>query len=371
MGRGRPGTGVEALATSIRVSFTWNGKRCRENLDIKPTASNMKHAARLVRDVKEQIRNGTFDYAKAFPASKRADSGTFGEFADKWLELQPLEYSTKMVYRNYLNVWRAVFDGRQLNTITTDEIMQVLIDRKAEGLSPKTINNSIDPLRGIFATAMNAGTITFNPVAFVKRLKMQKTVPDPFSKEEMDRILAWMDRYAPDDVRAWYTVAFTTGLRPSEQCVLRRDDLKDGQLKIERAHVRGRMKATKTYSVRFVDLSPRAAQELTRLTGEYVFSRPDGSFHTEPTLRAMHIKYWTTCLAELGVRYRSPYHTRHTYATVNLMAGVNPAYIARQLGHSSMALLLSTYSRWIDGADGGAERAKVAAAFAHGLPTAA
>ena len=36
----------------------------------------------------------------------------------------------------------------------------------------------------------------------------------------------------------------------------------------------------------------------------------------------------------LGIRYRPPYNTRHTYATMMLMAGMTPAFCAKQLGHS-------------------------------------
>jgi len=35
-----------------------------------------------------------------------------------------------------------------------------------------------------------------------------------------------------------------------------------------------------------------------------------------------------------GIRYRPAYNTRHTYATVCLMNGLNPVYVASQLGHS-------------------------------------
>lgn len=38
---------------------------------------------------------------------------------------------------------------------------------------------------------------------------------------------------------------------------------------------------------------------------------------------------------------------RHTYATMCLMAGMNPAFIANQLGHS-VQMLLSTYARWLN-----------------------
>ena len=90
---------------------------------------------------------------------------------------------------------------------------------------------------------------------------------------------------------------------------------------------------------------------------------------TEIRLWTMHYKYWVPCLEQLGIRYRSPYHTRHTYATVNMMAGVRPAYISRQLGHTTTQLLATTYSRWLDGEDGGAEQRKMEAAFSQSFPT--
>ncbi|KGU86869.1 hypothetical protein N005_01840 [Pseudomonas mediterranea CFBP 5447] len=51
------------------------------------------------------------------------------------------------------------------------------------------------------------------------------------------------------------------------------------------------------------------------------------------------------------------YNCRHTYATMWLMAGMNPAFIATQLG-LSVQMLLSTYARWINpSADWGRTRA--------------
>ena len=56
---------------------------------------------------------------------------------------------------------------------------------------------------------------------------------------------------------------------------------------------------------------------------------------------------WRPILKGLGIRYRPPYNCRHTYATICLMSGLNPAFIAQQLGHS-VQMLLSTYARWIN-----------------------
>ena len=59
-----------------------------------------------------------------------------------------------------------------------------------------------------------------------------------------------------------------------------------------------------------------------------------------------------------GLRQRDARQTRHTYATMMLMAGVAPAYAAKQMGHS-IEMFLRTYAKWIDGADKGAEQRKL------------
>ncbi|PMW97579.1 hypothetical protein C1X59_22405 [Pseudomonas sp. FW215-R2] len=58
-------------------------------------------------------------------------------------------------------------------------------------------------------------------------------------------------------------------------------------------------------------------------------------------------KRWGPALERLKVRYRPPYNCRHTYATICVMSGMNPAFIAQQLGHS-VQMLLSTYARWLN-----------------------
>lgn len=57
---------------------------------------------------------------------------------------------------------------------------------------------------------------------------------------------------------------------------------------------------------------------------------------------------WTEMLKRLEIRYRRPYNMRHTYATAMWMAGMTPAFCAKQLGHS-VEVFLRTYSKWLDG----------------------
>jgi integrase len=58
-------------------------------------------------------------------------------------------------------------------------------------------------------------------------------------------------------------------------------------------------------------------------------------------------RMWTPALRRAKVRYRKPYQTRHTYASMMLMAGENPLWVAKQMGHTDAALTLKRYGRWI------------------------
>jgi integrase len=52
-------------------------------------------------------------------------------------------------------------------------------------------------------------------------------------------------------------------------------------------------------------------------------------------------------LRRAGLRLRSAYQTRHTFASNSLAAGENPAWISGMLGHRSAELLFDVYARWI------------------------
>jgi len=50
-----------------------------------------------------------------------------------------------------------------------------------------------------------------------------------------------------------------------------------------------------------------------------------------------------------GLKVRNPHDLRHTYATIMLMAHQSPAYVQRQLGHSSYSITVDRYCHWISG----------------------
>lgn len=49
---------------------------------------------------------------------------------------------------------------------------------------------------------------------------------------------------------------------------------------------------------------------------------------------------------------------RHTYATIGLMSGAKPAFLAAQLGHS-LRVFFDVYAKWIGSRDDNLEMAKL------------
>jgi integrase len=141
-------------------------------------------------------------------------------------------------------------------------------------------------------------------------------------------------------------------------------------VRVDKGWVDGALKrSTKTNHVRDVHLNDRALAALERaklhsfMRGEQIFLNPvtHQPHGWDSTLRD---GYWNPCLKRLGIRRRVPYNTRHTFATVLLMAGVNPAYIAKQLGHANAKMLFERYAQWIEDAADDRERDKAMREFA-------
>ncbi|MFC3179130.1 hypothetical protein ACFOEC_18455 [Undibacterium amnicola] len=56
-------------------------------------------------------------------------------------------------------------------------------------------------------------------------------------------------------------------------------------------------------------------------------------------------------LKRTKVRYRNPYQTRHTYASMMLSAGEHPMWVAKQMGHRDWTMIARIYGKWMPDAD--------------------
>jgi len=110
--------------------------------------------------------------------------------------------------------------------------------------------------------------------------------------------------------------------------------------------------STKTSVARTVKLNSRATSALKsmrRITGfkdGFVFMLPNGNpIGGNKRMYAI----WKASLKRLGIRHRDIYNMRHSFASWGLTNGLNPAYLAGQMGHS-VEEFFRTYAKWVAGA---------------------
>lgn len=340
----------------------------------EPTPANWARASKLRAEVKRAIRAGTFEYAIFFPNSRhaRTRSKMFTDVAQDWLDAQELANSTADNYERILNThWVPAFADKPITEITPGALKKAIKGRAFK--TPKTRNNAVSVLRMVFEYAKGERYIAESPAADLGHVKSQRKPPDPFTVAEMRAILDWFSKNAKPQTYHYFRFAFFSGLRSSELIALQWDrvDLNAGTVRVDEAFVLGKRKGTKTSEMRDVELTPEAIETLraqkahTFLAFTHVFTNPNTGQpyynHQAPWL-AMR-----ACLKALGIRHRPAYNTRHTYATMLLMAGVNPYLVSKQLGHASLKMTLEVYANWIKESDQGREMAKLSAFLGQNL----
>lgn len=388
MGRKATAGHVEVRENSLRISFQWQGVTCRETVKLNgavvaPTAANIKYAARLAATVQTEIKAGIFEYGRHFPDSLRAEKSTtltFGKLADDWFASKgQLEAATKAQYRCAVGVWNEILGENKSLALITYQFLATKIGAK-KWASGKSANNYLTVLRGIMAFEFNGATAALNPMAGIQNLKHTPKPADPLTSAERDAVLDDMRKHYDVRVWAYFAWAFATGMRPEEIIALRWSsiDFRSEIARVERVRTfRGseRDGAKTKDGERDVDLPPLALEALTAMK-PFTFMKAgvDGDVFEHPVLcKPWHDEgsqrdtYWVPTLRRLGIRQRRAYCTRHTYATVALMAGVNPAYVSKQMGHRDTKMFFGTYTKWIDGADNGVQKAAMARAMSRDI----
>lgn len=366
----RPETGM------LFLDFFYQGKRCREQTMLPDNPANRQNAERLLQRVEREIRNGTFCYGQTFPNSPRADRSldtnasppttatarpldlpSLSAFTDTWFaENEP---RWRISYRKLV---RATMDqhilsalgARSISDITRADILALRAElatkpgRKGHSLSPSRINRCMMFLRMVLAEAVERFEYT-SAFRNIKPLKVPKTDVQPFTLEEVHRLVASIRQ----DYRPYLIVRVFTGMRTGEINGLKWKyvDFENNLILVRETWQDGRVEYTKTdASQREIPMPPIVRESLIeqrRQSGkdaEYVFTTRTGLPIDSVNFTN---RIWYPLLRYLELELRRPYQTRHTAATLMLASGESPEWIARVLGHSSTEMLFKVYSRFV------------------------
>lgn len=357
-------TGVHSQ--SIRIKFMFRGMECRESLKLAHTKSNINYAIRLRGEILNAIEKNTFKYPDYFPNSNaigkfgaRPVRVTIGDLLREQLAIadRALRPSTAKAYKDACSAHLfKQWDKVPLLELTPAALRAWIGTFTCKA---KTLRNTLQPLSNALNQAVNDDLIPANPLHRVKLDKIlsreqrkSEFSPDPFDMVEIAAILG----AATGQERNLWQFAFATGMRPSEYMALEWQsvDWMKCLVGVDRTRVvKVTTEDTKTTAGRRqIDMlqgafdALKAQQQFTALADGLVFHDAfrDSGWDTNKAVR----RRWRITLRKAKVRYRNLYQTRHTFASALLSAGVNPLYVAKQMGHRDTEMINRHYGRWLE-----------------------
>jgi integrase len=353
----------------VRVRF----RRDRElwEVDYRDTSGVRR---RLLFATEEEAHQNAGRAARAvgqfLPLNATQRDLTLREYAEQWLatiegEKEP---ATVRSYAERLHGHVLPAPGHlRLRDLHRVHIKAFIGEKRRQGHAKNSVRLMKAALSTLLSDAADDGLIDANPAFQLGRRKAARAdrlTPAerlqkirPMSWEQRDRFLgavAGDRRYA-----ALFAVLAKAGLRPSEAFALQLGDVdaRGRTLRVERAWALGRLKATKTYEERTVDLTADLVRVLERHLAwvkaetlrhgwrdmEWLFPNDDGHPLDESRAR----KAFKQALKRAGLPAFRLYDLRHTYASLLLAASAPITYVSAQLGHANPSTTLRYYARWI------------------------
>jgi integrase len=239
----------------------------------------------------------------------------------------------------------------------TDEHGRVL-----RPLSPTSINKTIEVLQSILALAVEYGHLPANPAAGRRRrLKPQPRRPVHLDAAAQIQALldaaAQLDRepyWRSNDRRAIVATLLFAGPRAHELChLLWRDvDLANGRIHVGRSKTQAGLREIRLLPILRDELAAHEAHAHRPGPDDLVFPTGAGGLRDKDNLRnrvlAAAVERADQLLAERGQtplpRALTPHQLRHTFASILVACGEDPASVMAQLGHTDPKFTLRVYT---------------------------
>ena len=240
----------------------------------------------------------------------------------------------------------------KLSEVRRSDVQAVVDSMLGEGKAPRTIQNTIDPLRSIYRRAMRREQVVVNPTVQLEVPATRGRRDRVASPEEGRRLLSAL----PSEDQALWATAMYGGLRRGELRGLRWSDLDLGRnvISVERAwddsegEIEGKTEAAK----RRVPIG----SELRRFLVEHklrtgrdgdalVFGVSALSPFEPSTVRRRALAAWKAA----GVGRIGLHECRHTFASLMIAAGVNAKALSSYMGHASITITLDRYGHLFPG----------------------
>ena len=229
--------------------------------------------------------------------------------------------------QSYLGTVRdlAKYYGRSPDQLNDKEVQAYLLYLSQERhLAPSSCNVAVNGLRFFFLKTLGHKRTYFD----IPTARRPHKLPEVLSREEIARLFAVTKQRK---ARAVLMLAYGAGLRVSEICHLRIQDIDSEQMSL-------RVEQGKGAKDRYTLLSPRLLTELRQYwkhdrprRGLFLFPSREGQGTLHPTSAQ---KMYYAAKAKAGITKKGGIHMlRHAFATHLLEAGTDLYTLQRLLGH--------------------------------------
>lgn len=226
--------------------------------------------------------------------------------------------NTARLYENTLHAFAKAMAGRKWSEITSDDITNYLIIKKASGASNNTIVANISAIRGLYNWMSRNFPLQQNPAKYIESPKKEKTIPHVLNAEDICKAV---QQEKNPDIKLAIMIMASTGMRVSETRTLTFEQINMGS---SLAVVMGKGKKERTIffpSYILESIKLRGKQE-----GEIFEGWQDREFRY-----AIYLAF-----DRIGIKM-SPHLLRHTFASNAINRGMRLDVLREIMGHTSIS----------------------------------
>ncbi len=244
------------------------------------------------------------------------------------MELRSYAKHTQLIYGRVVREFLS-YTGKDVKVLDEHDVRNYVLHLMKNGLSKRTINSYQAAIRFFFGVTLNR---CMNYLQ-MPRMKTDKTLPEILSRDEVASLLEHCGNLKH---KAMFALAYGSGLRVSEICALRVQDIDSKGMRVF-------VKSGKRDKDRYTLLSRYTLKILRDYWRHYRPNNPEGLLfpgwrNLSPTTTKaveMALKKW---LRVAGIDKDVSIHSlRHSFATHLLEDGTDLFTIKELLGHSSIS----------------------------------
>ncbi|CUI17137.1 Tyrosine recombinase XerD [Candidatus Protochlamydia naegleriophila] len=253
--------------------------------------------------------------------------------SEKGLALNTLE-----AYRRDLSTFLSFLHGRAVegwSKVDLQLVVDYLAQKKADEYASSSICRALIAIKVLFRFLKREGVIASNVTHLLETPKLWQLIPDVLTQEEIKRVLTQPDVLTVKGARdrAILEVLYASGLRVSELCQLKLQDVDDTFVRVQGKGGKERVVPIGQKAILAIDryLHFRSVSEHSRHESLFVTQRQ------KPLDRIAVWKLVKFYAKQAGVtKPISPHTFRHSFATHLLDNGADLRVIQDMLGHANI-----------------------------------